>query len=214
MSIDDTSSTSSQDVSEIILPSSFVPGPHHVVCARGKAFWDHEGNQRYRAIVAAATPKYAQSNSKLDKSLIVSEIIQSLQLASGQHDCCFVKKKLKGTWVQCSEHFAREKVSQSLRDGLEGQYRSSTKAKKRRRTKASESINERVERVIHSNVLVSRQIDILSCDLEREGAQASDYSLCMMLSRANSNILETIKRDSSLLTQFQEATYEVAAASQ
>jgi hypothetical protein len=247
-----TSSTSSSSSSsslndssfDIVLPSSFVPGPHHVICARGKSYWDHEGNKSYRAMIAASARKYAKSCSKLDKSIIVSEIIHALQqkasaaasataVTASDHDgcCCFVKQQQqqqhgKGiSWVQCNDQFAREKVSQSLRDALHGQYRSSFTAKKQRRTHASKSIIARVEQVILSNASIARQIQRMTHDLlkssETTSSSASwasssssfseqhhddDSTIFTMLSRANLDILESLKRDSSLLTQFQEAT--------
>jgi hypothetical protein len=232
-----SSSSSLNDSSfDIVLPSSFVPGPHHVICARGKAHWDHEGNKSYRAMIAASARKYAKSgNSKLDKSIIVSEIIHALHHKaaaandSDYNDCCFVKQQQhheKGattttTWVQCNEQFAREKVSQSLRDALHGQYRSSFTAKKQRRTHASDTIIAKVEQVILSNASIARQIqkmthDLLQCSSETTSSASlaslsssehnNDSSIFTTLSLANLDILESLKKDSSFLSQFQKAT--------
>jgi leucyl aminopeptidase len=189
-------------------------------------------------MIAASARKYAKSgNSKLDKSIIVSEIIHALHQKaaaandSDYNDCCFVKQQQqqqhheKGatttTWVQCDEQFAREKVSQSLRDALHGQYRSSFTAKKQRRTHASDTIIAKVEQVILSNASIARQIqkmthDLLQCSSETTSSASfasssssehnNDSSIFTMLSLANLDILESLKKDSSLLSQFQKAT--------
>lgn len=90
------------------LPDGYKPAPEDVICARGKASWDHPGNQRYRELISAATPRYSETANKLEKTLIVSEIAQSIHESNGK----FIKKLKKGgPFVIVSEVFAREKVS-------------------------------------------------------------------------------------------------------
>jgi len=199
--IDDVSD--SESVNECSLPDDFSPGPNDVVCARGKSYWDHAGNQKYRALIAGCTEKYSATSNKLEKTLIVSEIVDSVHKRKGK----FVKKVKKGgPWVEVDEVFAREKVGQSLRDGLHNKYRSSTKAKKQRRSQVNEKISGDIDKVIHSNRVVSARIDELTQEVQKNGALASDYSIITLFSRANSDILETIKKDGSMLNQFQDAT--------
>jgi hypothetical protein len=182
----------------ILLPEDFVPGPNHVVCARGKGFWEHEGNKKYRTNIALATKKYKVTSNKFEKSLIVSEIVESA-CASGS----FVKKiNATGRWAEVSEQYAREKVGQSLRDNLHSHYRSSTKAKKCRQRKLNETMNGNIDEVVHSNKVLSGKIEDLTKNIHQHGALATDYTICAILTRANSDILETIKRDTSLLTMF------------
>lgn len=200
--LDDESDNDSATESKTYLPSNFVPGQNDVVCARGKSYWEHPGNQRYRTLIGAATERYSSTSNKLEKTLIVSEIVQAVQNRQGR----FVKKEKKGgPWVVVDEVFAREKVGQSLRDGLHDKYRSSTKAKKQRRACVSEKFNGDIDRVIHSNRQVSQQIEALSQEVQTNGALASDFSIITLFSRANSDILETIKKDSSMLHQFEDA---------
>lgn len=203
VSEDDEESAAGAATSSSYLPADFVPGPNDVVCARGKSFWDHVGNQRYRTLIGAATDKYSSSTNKLEKTLVVSEIVEAVQKQQGR----FVKKEKKGgPWVVVDEIFAREKVGQSLRDGLHDKYKSSTKAKKQRRATVNEKFNGDIERVIHSNQVVSQRIDDLTREVEKNGAMASDFSIIKLFSRANSDILETIKKDTSMLDRFQNAT--------
>lgn len=187
----------------ISLPEDFIPGPNHVVCARGKGFWDHEGNKNYRITIALATKKYEATTNKFEKTLIVSEIVESAREATPSGS--FVKKdNATGRWVQVGDQFAREKVGQSLRDSLHRHYRSSTKAKKCRQRKLNKTMSGNIDEVIHSNKLLSRRIEELTKNIQQHGALATDSTIFKILSRANSEMLEIIKRDTSLLTMFQD----------
>lgn len=191
-----------------VLPVDFSPGSNDVVCARGKSYWDHEGNKKYRQLIAHATKKYSATENKLEKTLIVSEIVEAIHERSGK----FVKKEKKGgPWVEVDEVFAREKVGQSLRDGLHDKYRSSTKAKKQRRSLLNEKFNGDVSRVIQSNAAVSRRMDDLTNEMQHNGDCASDFSIITLFSRANSDILETIKSDISMLDRFNDASATTSA---
>ena len=204
--LDDTVSFPSEE-EIIILPESFIPGPNHVVCARGKGFWNHEGNKKYRALIAQATSKYEATTNKFEKTLIVSEIVESIRVANPSGN--FVKKDHirggGGRWVEVNDQFAREKVGQSLRDCLHSKYRSSTQSKKSRKQKLDETMNGNIDQVIRSNESVSRRMDEITRSLQRLGPLAMDTTICTVLTRANSDILETIKRDGSLLTKFKRA---------
>jgi hypothetical protein len=189
--------TSPRQVTEVLLPRDFSPSPCHVLCARGKLYWDHPGNQKYREIIAAVNEKYSKANNKMEKTLIVSEIVEKLCKS------CFVKK-VSGRWVECDEHFCREKITQSLRDSLHKQYRSSTKAKKRRR--AGVKISGDIDEVLHSNVSVGQRIEKLSQDVQKQGILATDLEIGNLFSQANFDILEMMKRDRSLLDRYQETT--------
>ena len=56
------------------LADDFTPGPFDVICARGKAAHDHEGNVRFRAVVQEYQLAYSSALTKFDKSQIVSYI--------------------------------------------------------------------------------------------------------------------------------------------
>ena len=93
------------------LPDDYEPSPADIICARGKAYWDHVGNERYRKLIADATPKYSQTSNKLEKTMIVSEIVQAVHKTNGK----FIKRLKKGgPFVIVSEVFAREKVSSCI----------------------------------------------------------------------------------------------------
>jgi hypothetical protein len=191
------------ETEDTTLPTDFTPGPNDVVCARGKSYWDHEGNKLYRRLIANTTEKYSAAHDKVEKTLVVSEIVEAIHKRNGK----LVKKDKKGgQWVEVDEIFAREKVGQSLRDGLSNKYRSSTKAKRKKRTQVNEKFNGDIDRLIQSNQSVSQIMDELTHEVQKHDTQTSDFSFMTLFSRANSDILETIKKDASMLSQFQDAT--------
>ena len=67
------------------LPISFVPEKFDVICARGKDAWSHPGNRYFRAVVKATTQKYHQSTSRIDRTLIVNDILRGC--LSGKVPC-------------------------------------------------------------------------------------------------------------------------------
>ena len=71
-------------------------------------------------------------------------------------------------------------------------------------------MHEGAERIIHSNVSVSRRIEQLSKDIKRQGPFIPDESVGRLFDQANLDILETIKKDSALVGRFQNA--ELAAS--
>jgi hypothetical protein len=197
------------DIKVRFLPSDYTPSDTDVVCARGKAYWDHKGNCRYRYLIGQAIGKYSASTNKLEKTLIVTEIINAVHTIQGK----FIKKQMKGgPWVEVDDVFAREKVGQSLRDGLTTKYRSATKAKQARRNDANERFNGDIDKVIHSNQKVSERINKLIHDVKQtNGGAASDDCIMTLFNRANSDILETIKNDATMLSQFQDASFAANA---
>ena len=67
----------------IPLPITFIPGPFDVICGRGKDTLNHEGNKRYKKIVNSLLQKYASATNKFDKTLIVSEVIETVRYSTG-----------------------------------------------------------------------------------------------------------------------------------
>jgi hypothetical protein len=91
------------------LPSSFTPGPLDVICARGKKALQHSGNQRLRVIREMNVERYSAASSKIEKSLIVSSIVDSIREASPNGG--FVKE-INGVWYEVGSKIAREKCGQ------------------------------------------------------------------------------------------------------
>lgn len=184
------------------LTANFFPGPNDVICARGKEAKNHVGNQGYKAIIKRVLDKYAQATSKYEKTIMVSRIIECIR--SSSPDGGFVKQE-DYVWYEVGDHLAREKVGQSLRDSLHSLYKSSTKAKRRRREVFSAGIVDNVATLIQSSKAVSIRIRQLSHDMKERGEAASELFVFHMFTQANFDILEAFKKDRSLLKKFNEA---------
>lgn len=74
----------------IPLPSDFKPGSLDVICARGKSAYSHTGNKRLRVVIEMNLQKYSNAKTKMEKSLIVSQIVDSIREAS--HNGGFIKE--------------------------------------------------------------------------------------------------------------------------
>ena len=168
------------------------PGPFSVICARGKKAKNHSGNQHYRMILQQHVGRYSKASSKLEKSLVVSEIVESVRFAvancksSSSNPSCggaFVKQQKDGTWLEVSDEVAREKVGANLRDMLHSQYKSSTKSKWRRR---KNEIATKFESIVSSNDRVRQRTKQLMDEMAaaaattkqapQQGAEASSSS--------------------------------------
>jgi hypothetical protein len=191
---------------KISTSTSSMPGPFDVVCARGRQFFNHSGNRRYRELIGRATKTYATARNKMEKSLVVLNIIEQVHHANGR----FIKREMKGgPWVEADEIFAREKCTQSLRDGLSTKYRSATKAKRERRSQHDKQFHSEIDQIVRSNASVMRQIESLAHRislLNSNRPTLSDEAVMEFLTEANCNILETMKSDASMHLRFQVAS--------
>jgi hypothetical protein len=92
-----------------VLARDFRPGPKDVICARGKRALGHEGNIRFRRLIGQNLRIYSESTTKLEKSLIVTSIVDNVRQSSPHGG--FIKKD-KGQWYEVGDHIAREKCGQ------------------------------------------------------------------------------------------------------
>eukprot|EP00541_Cyclophora_tenuis_P008857 CAMPEP_0116553616 /NCGR_PEP_ID=MMETSP0397-20121206/7146_1 /TAXON_ID=216820 /ORGANISM="Cyclophora tenuis, Strain ECT3854" /LENGTH=219 /DNA_ID=CAMNT_0004078707 /DNA_START=17 /DNA_END=676 /DNA_ORIENTATION=- len=98
------------------MPPGFEPDKYDVICGlRGKQALQHVGNRRFRVTIAMNAEKYVKAPTKLDKSLIVIEVVDAIRNGGGN----FVKKDRKTKqWVEIGDQLAREKVGHALRDHI------------------------------------------------------------------------------------------------
>jgi len=178
------------------LSACFEPGDFDVICGKGKGCFNHQGNKNFRRIVGIYLPGYAEATSKLEKSAIVSAIIQSVRTQSP--DGGFVKRDLStGLWSEVGDHLAREKVGQTIRDALHLQYRSSTKAKKKRRQAEQAKASANMTQISSTHFEISSKID----DLKSKVTDSlSDQQLANMFTQANLEILNELNRLQQLQT--------------
>merc|ERR1711981_1196828 len=128
----------------------------------------------------------------------------------------FVKPDGNGGYYEVGNHLAREKVGQSLRDGLSNKYKSSARSKKRRQKIVSVGVANEFDSIIKRNSLVTRRMRTL-----QETAQFSvqqqimrgginddeEQEIDSIFLKANLDILEAFKRNDDLLEQFSESEY-------
>jgi hypothetical protein len=96
------------------LPPSFNPTDFDIVCGRGKGHYNRPGCKRLREIIRAYIPQYTAARTKLDKSSVVSCILETVK---DQENARFVKCK-KGIWYELSDDQAREKVGHTMREAI------------------------------------------------------------------------------------------------
>ena len=123
---------------------------------------------------------------------------------------------------------AREKVGQSLRDLLHGKYKSSTKAKWRRRRV---EINDEVDALVQSNMTVNHRMKQLSEQIGHRASLAtgaantttdvpdssgtsdlSDAELIQLFTQANCDVLSALKSDNQLMHTIMTKTATAAGS--
>jgi len=115
------------------LGSSYTPTPKCVIVGRGKVSYMHQGNLRLANIVRKVIDTYSEAeDSKKAKSDLIKRIVDQVRADSpggGFVKYCNATKQ----WFEVGDRMAREKVSQTFRDALTDNYRSSTTSKTLRR---------------------------------------------------------------------------------
>jgi len=148
----------------------YEPGEHDVLCGRGRKCFNHAGNVKFRAIVQSFLPQYSKAAAKLEKSYILSDVVEQVRKNSGEGG--FIKKDSdSGRWYEVGDFLAREKTSQAFRDVLHDKYKSSNTAKKKRRQE------EQAEKLFRSSS--SRSLDSSSVHSvgSHSSAATGDYML-------------------------------------
>lgn len=72
------------------LPEDYVLSEYDVICGRGRRCFNHIGNQRFRKIVADILPKYSDASAKLEKTIIICDVVNTVRGSSPNGG--FVKK--------------------------------------------------------------------------------------------------------------------------
>jgi len=92
------------------------PHPNDVLCGRGGRINSHEGNIRFRDIVATLKPKYLNPfTKKVEKALIAAEVVAQIRSLSPPGR--FLKETNKdGMWEEIGDDRARKKAGQALRE--------------------------------------------------------------------------------------------------
>lgn len=143
------------------LPENFEPGPDDVICGRGKKCYNHIGNERFRQRVLTFLDEYSKAKSKLDKSGVLSKVVQEVRQNSPSGG--FVKQDANGAWFEVGDFLAREKTSQAFRDALHDRYKSSNLSKKKRRQEEqAKSQQKAYSKIVRSEYDISSRLERLS----------------------------------------------------
>ena len=90
---------------------------YDVLCARGRSVSAHIGNRRFREIIGSHVPHYRDAKTKEEKTAISSSIVKLIRSQSPGGR--FLKEDPEtGQYHDIGDEKAREKVSQSLREGV------------------------------------------------------------------------------------------------
>ena len=99
-------------------PEDFEPSDKDVICARGKAAFSHVGNRRFRLVILMNLEKYHNAKNKVEKSIIVTSIVDLIREGSPVNGGFVKKSAVTGRWMSINDKLAREKVGHALRDAL------------------------------------------------------------------------------------------------
>jgi hypothetical protein len=96
------------------------PSPYDVICGRGKGSYNMPGNKRFRAIVTKYVGQYQEARSKLEKTVVLERIIETVE-AQNNHKAYFLKHDSihTGMWCRMSLDEAREKVGHAIREAIQ-----------------------------------------------------------------------------------------------
>jgi hypothetical protein len=98
-------------VGEESRPLTMGPGPHDVVCGRGRGNFRHPGNRRLLRIFQEYKHRY-RAATKTQKTNIAKEIVIGIQSRGGR----FLKRTDDGVWVTVCDKEAFRKVCHGIRD--------------------------------------------------------------------------------------------------
>lgn len=87
-------------------------GPTDVFCGRDRRSHAHDGNKRFRKLIARFQKQYKESRLREDKTRLTTEIVSIIRASGGR----FLKENEEtGKWHEVDTAYAHDKVSHALR---------------------------------------------------------------------------------------------------
>ena len=176
-----------------LLDDNFTPSDNDIICSRQrKSNLHHPGNLAFHSLIDSNLMAYATAAGKNEKSVIVSDIIMSVQRKSP--NAGFIKQ-VGNKWYVLSTSQVREKVSQAFRDKLSAFYKSSASSKRKRKCDVNAKMIEDFDAFVASNDFVSKRMHVLSSVIETHGMVFDDDQLATLMTNVNRDILNQLKKE-------------------
>jgi hypothetical protein len=103
---------SSEEETCSMLGQDYQPSDYDVLCGRGKGSYNRRGNKVFRFIVARYKDQYEASKTKMEKGMILEQVIEQ---GNGQTKFLKYNNQLK-CWTVMSREQAREKIGHVIRE--------------------------------------------------------------------------------------------------
>jgi hypothetical protein len=91
---------------ELLKNAVAIPSSKDILCGRGKSFFNHEGNKRFRYIVGKNVDAYIKASQRPKRSEVVTAVITET-LGTGAR---FLKKSENKLWYDGGMKVAKDKV--------------------------------------------------------------------------------------------------------
>lgn len=114
------------------------PRPADVLCGRGKDSFRHEGNQRFRCLIAEHATTYKLAATKKQKMQVVM-LVADIVIARGGR---FLVRDKNGNWMDGGRNQGRKKTGHSFRDALRGRVKCISQIMKRNQDNASLTMSD------------------------------------------------------------------------
>jgi len=136
------------------LPKEYTPCDSDVICARGVEYYQHAGNVSYRMVIEHSLERYCASTTKLDKSIIVVDVVKnmrSMNKSSGFEGDSVAAKFVRfdnksQLWYEIGDEAARQKTGQTIREIL------TKRDPEKRAIKAMKRATSKARRLARNNV--------------------------------------------------------------
>jgi hypothetical protein len=99
------------------LDPGFEPGEYDVICSRGKQYYNHIGNIRFRTMIENHVERYCRAETKVGKSAVVVSIVHAIRILSPAGG--FVRFSLKrGCYVEIGDELVSRDLMNACIDKL------------------------------------------------------------------------------------------------
>lgn len=91
------------------MPEGYEPSVLDVLCGRGVECFNHSGNVAFRKVIEENLDRYTMSRTKLEKSILVVQIVDIVRNIGGEDSAWFLRKDHKvGKYYEIGDDAARK----------------------------------------------------------------------------------------------------------